>query len=463
MKNIIKKNYFVFLVTTLTLIAFSVTFANEPPKKYELKDAIHILQLLAGAIPEDKPDPEGVIGFDPNGKDWEWSVFENNDTPSFELVPNPDRSGENTTATVAKFIARDAGKDWAGVQTRNLVPFKLDSTNCTITIFVYKPRKSRVGIKLEQADGAGGFASTGEIFLTNTKINEWEKLTFDFKGKIGEPSSERICGLVIFPDFDPRDEDNVCYFDNISFSDDPIIEKVNTVLLEQAILRANALANEIGIGANHGQVSQTDAATFRQEIAKAQAVLDNSDATQQEVDDALGALETAIETFKNAIIGEVGDDDGDGRIYVYATDENIEIDLDFDEDYDSISDWGSGTTLNNNYVEDSTYQPVISLSVGTGWSCIAFSGFDQGFASTYQTIHLKLKGASSVKLKFPGSAIEEIEYFGTSASPLNDGWFEYTIDISGHGSLSATSEFAILNHGLTSPFYVTDIYFTAGN
>jgi hypothetical protein len=459
MKIFFKNKYFNLFLISLVFVSFNFAFAEE--KKYELKDAIQILQILAGAG-EEKPDPEGVIGFDPTGKDWEWVVFENDDNPSLQFVPNPDRSGENPTATVAKFIARDAGQDWAGVNTHNIVPFKLDKTNSTVTIFVYKPEKSRVGIKFEQPDGAGGLASTGEIFVTNTKINEWEKLTFNFSGKIGEPSSENITGLVIFPDFDPRNEDHVCYFDNISFSDDPVIVKVDTSILERTLKKANDLANGTGIGTANGQVSQADAVTFRQAITAAQAVKDNSAVTQQEVDDALTVLEEAIADFKNAIIGDFGDDNGDGFIYLYATNDSIEIDLDFNDDYKSVSNWGIGSALNNNDTTDSTYQPVFSVGAGSGWgSCVAFSGFESGFASTYQTIHFKFKGGSSIKLKFPASANEEIEYQVSSASALNDGWYEFSIDLSGHGDLSNTSEFAFLNHS-KAPFLITDIYFTAG-
>jgi hypothetical protein len=464
MKPLFKKNYFVLLVTTLTLISFSITFAEEPPpKKYELKDAIHILQILAGA--GEQQDPEGVIGFDPNGKDMEWIVFDNDDYTQLEFVPNPDRSGENPTATVVKFVAKNAGADHAGVLTRSLDPFKLDETNCTVTILVYKPIKSRVGIKFEQPDGAGGFASTGEIFVTNTKINEWEKLTFDFSSKIEEPSSMNITGLVIFPDFDPRDEDNLCYFDNISFSDDPVIVKVNKVPLEQAIGRANDLANTTGIGTANGQVSQTNANTFRQAIVTAQNVINNPDATQQDVDLALGTLDEAIAKFKNAIIGDIGDDNGDGLIYLYTADDSL-IDLDFNEDYQSVNDWGSGSTLDKEYTEDSIYQPVIMVTPGIGsWGdssngCVAFSQFSPGFASTYQSLHFKYKGGTLVKLKFPGTKNQEVIYDVNSATQLEDGWFEFTIPLSNHEDYQTASEFGIFNHNIEDPFFITDIYFT---
>lgn len=74
---------------------------------------------------------------------------------------------------------------------------------------------SNVGIKFE-----ANFASTGEILKPNTLINQWEEMTFDFSSKIGEPSSTNINGIVVFPDFDQnRSQDNIVYFDNITFSE----------------------------------------------------------------------------------------------------------------------------------------------------------------------------------------------------------------------------------------------------
>jgi hypothetical protein len=62
--------------------------------------------------------------------------------------------------------------------TNGIGTFTLNETNSsTIKVMVYKD-VIKVGIKLRPDGG-----STGEI--TNTKINEWEELTFNFAGKIG--------------------------------------------------------------------------------------------------------------------------------------------------------------------------------------------------------------------------------------------------------------------------------------
>jgi uncharacterized protein YciU (UPF0263 family) len=146
-----------------------------------------------------------------------WSVFENVDNPALEIISNPDASGANTTATVAQFTARKDGQAYAGTITQLETPFTLSAANSTVKILVWKTVISDVAIKFENA--AGG--STGEIKVANTKTNEWEELTFDFSGVVGDPNNTNITGLIVFPDFnDSRTQDNVVYFDNINLSGD---------------------------------------------------------------------------------------------------------------------------------------------------------------------------------------------------------------------------------------------------
>ena len=52
-----------------------------------------------------------------NGADWNWTTFENDTNPALEIVANPDASGLNTSSTVAKFTALQAGQPFAGCET----------------------------------------------------------------------------------------------------------------------------------------------------------------------------------------------------------------------------------------------------------------------------------------------------------------------------------------------------------
>lgn len=154
-----------------------------------------------------------------NGTDWTWTVFENNTNPALVIIANPDPSEPNSSATVAQFTALQSGQPWAGcesAQGSDLGEFVLDETNNIISIMVWKPVISDVGIKLVSST----FWSQGEIKVPNTLVNQWERLTFDFSSFINPPAGNGVLNqIVIFPDFDARTQDNIIFFDNIVFSD----------------------------------------------------------------------------------------------------------------------------------------------------------------------------------------------------------------------------------------------------
>ena len=155
------------------------------------------------------------------GAQWTWTVFENGTNPSAQVVNNPDQSGINTSLKVMKFTALQAGQPWAGCESKygstDLDTFSWNSNNRIIKIMVWKPVISDVGIKFSTGSG---WAET-EVKVANTKINEWEELTFDFTGKVNPPSGNGVLGqIVIFPDYNTsgRTADNICYIDNITFN-----------------------------------------------------------------------------------------------------------------------------------------------------------------------------------------------------------------------------------------------------
>ena len=152
------------------------------------------------------------------GATWTWTVFENDNNPSLEIMTNPNIGGINSSATVAMFIALQAGQPWAGCESlhgADIGSFSFDYTNCIIKIMVWKDVISDVGIKFVDATSA----AQPEIKVANTLINQWEELTFDFSSRIGVYPVVKD-QIAIFPDFDlaGRTQYNICYFDNISFS-----------------------------------------------------------------------------------------------------------------------------------------------------------------------------------------------------------------------------------------------------
>jgi hypothetical protein len=168
------------------------------------------------------PQITKTINFEPDGvgAGWSWNVFENDANPALEIIVNPDKTGINTSATVAKFTAKKAGQPWAGVESKqgvDLGAFAWNDSNRIIKIMVWKPVISDVGIKFDTETGW----SQGEKKVANTKINQWEELVFNFSDFNNPPVGNGTLGrIVIFPDFDldGRDQDNVIYFDNISFN-----------------------------------------------------------------------------------------------------------------------------------------------------------------------------------------------------------------------------------------------------
>ena len=161
----------------------------------------------------------GPIDFEPNGygATWVWTTFENASNPPVEIVANPSPSGINVSSTVCKFTAMVDGAPWAGFESlhgQGIGLFNLTSANCQIKMMVYKSVISPVGIKFATPAGA----STGEILVSNTLINQWEELTFDFSNVLSAPSSTGIDQIIFFPDFAQRADNNICYLDNIKFS-----------------------------------------------------------------------------------------------------------------------------------------------------------------------------------------------------------------------------------------------------
>lgn len=161
-----------------------------------------------GAFNLDKTIDFESSGF---GANWTWNVFENGSNPPLEFVANPNSSGINTSARVAKFTAQQAGQPYAGTETQHgaMGVFNLDAAHKIVKIMVYKTTISDVGIKFAKPDGF----SFGEIKVRNTVINAWEELTFDFTAQLQNGYDQ----IVIFPDFTARGSANVVYFDNIRF------------------------------------------------------------------------------------------------------------------------------------------------------------------------------------------------------------------------------------------------------
>lgn len=179
-----------------------------------------------------------------NGADWTWTTFENDTNPPLEIIDNPDASGINTSSTVAKFTALQTGQPFAGCETMigaDIGNFTIDASNSTIRIMVWKSVISDVGIKLVRADGF----SLGEITIPNTVTEEWEQIEFDFSSHIGNNYDQ----IVIFPDFNARQSDNIIYFDNV-YGEVAMPTSTREVEAAQITLSPNPATNSISINSS---------------------------------------------------------------------------------------------------------------------------------------------------------------------------------------------------------------------
>ncbi|WP_430810256.1 MULTISPECIES: T9SS type A sorting domain-containing protein [unclassified Carboxylicivirga] len=161
-----------------------------------------------------------TIDFEPDGigADWNWVVTENGDNPALEFVTNPDASGINTSATVAKFTAKQSGNAWALFFTSDNGEFTIDANNAIVKMMVYKASSYDVAFKIE-----GGSAKEIRLTYPENSASKWVELTFDFSSEIGKTFNK----LVIIPDFDTRSTDNEIFIDNIQVPDGVVAGPLN--------------------------------------------------------------------------------------------------------------------------------------------------------------------------------------------------------------------------------------------
>jgi hypothetical protein len=172
-----------------------------------------------------------------------------NDSSKMELVPNPDPTGLNLSASVIKFTRDKDGVPWGGFYSGTPVDV---TTNKYVHVKVWKPRISTVKFKLE-----GGGAGNLEIASKNaqTLTNAWEDMVFDFSTKTGTYPT-----IAFMPDFnDPVNlaGDTIIYFDDIVINNDsaPMTppEQVFTVDMRTAGLTAGQKVYISGtLGGIHG-------------------------------------------------------------------------------------------------------------------------------------------------------------------------------------------------------------------
>lgn len=150
-----------------------------------------------------------TIDFETVGNTWGWTIFSQGTGGLDSVVANPSVGGLNTSDSCLMLVVGANGDPWAGVWSSDFPDLTLDSSNCIIKILVYKDVTSRFNLKLEPPNV--------DHFDSNTVINQWEELTFDYTSAIGTTGAT----LTLIPDQEavfPRTHASVNYIDFIRFT-----------------------------------------------------------------------------------------------------------------------------------------------------------------------------------------------------------------------------------------------------
>lgn len=157
------------------------------------------VKLVAGSVPSTFPI-ENFEGVPPV-----FVAFGN--IPGIEVLANPDQSGANTTATVAKLTKSAGAEVWAGAFFEVATPLDLENYK-KVKVATWSPISgSIIKLKLENEDAS----VTHEVDVVNATANAWEVLEYDFSGA---PPADYI-RIVIFFDFGNPGNGNEYYFDEI--------------------------------------------------------------------------------------------------------------------------------------------------------------------------------------------------------------------------------------------------------
>lgn len=173
---------------------------------------------------------ETLVDFELDEDTTYWETFANGATGTkvntISIVPNPAPDAVNGSGKVLKFNVKPDCDNWVGMYADASAPGAhstvadfafLDFTGegQEIVYMVYKDRISECGLKVERSLNSG---ETLSLYVPNTKVNEWELLTFEIPGTEGYFYERLTIFVDHFESGDarPDDEDSIdVYIDNI--------------------------------------------------------------------------------------------------------------------------------------------------------------------------------------------------------------------------------------------------------
>lgn len=157
------------------------------------------IKLVKAVVPASLP----VQNFE--GTPPAFTVFGN--IPGIQVIANPDATGKNTSAHVARLEKTAGAETWAGAFFETSAPLDLESFK-KIAVHTWSPKTGAVvKLKLENANAS----VTHEVDMSTTVSNSWEQLIFDF----GNAPAADYVRMVIFFDFGKPGDGSVYYYDEI--------------------------------------------------------------------------------------------------------------------------------------------------------------------------------------------------------------------------------------------------------
>ena len=125
------------------------------------------------------------------------------------VMDNPDASGINTSARVARSVKPSGAETWGGsfLTLENPIDF---STNKVFKMKVWSPKSGAV-VKLKVENLTDGNISS-EVDAITTVASAWEELSFDFSAIDTNNDYQKV---VLFFDFGNPGDDAAYYFDDI--------------------------------------------------------------------------------------------------------------------------------------------------------------------------------------------------------------------------------------------------------
>ncbi len=162
-----------------------------------------------------------IINFDqPAFLPTEWNYFPADDSGAFSVVDNPDPSGINTSEKVGRAVEKaSSGQPWQGMFTHLPAPIVFGEDKI-VRMKVYSSKITTFTMKIESPHTPGAPPSSGDNTVSNTLINEWEELTWDFNLSPVPIPDDGMYDVItlIFDILNIPAEDAIYYFDDVSLS-----------------------------------------------------------------------------------------------------------------------------------------------------------------------------------------------------------------------------------------------------